>query len=80
MSRRTRFPIRRFAAVASIALLGSIPVAGTASAGQGPVCEDNEEPVCEEPPPPPPTPLAPSGRGWLTVYEVVFVEFAQLSR
>lgn len=66
MSHRTHRRSRRVAGLVSIAATASIALTGTARAGQGPVCEDNEEPVCEEPPPPPSPPSSP--RGFVTVY------------
>lgn len=63
MSQRNR--LHRITAVASIAAMSTIAFGGTASAGQGPVCEDNEEPVCEEPPAPTPTAHT---QGHLTLY------------
>ncbi len=68
MSHRNRTRSRRVAGLFAIAALSSIAMTNTVHAGQGPICEDNEEPVCEEPPPPPPSPRS-HAHGFITIID-----------
>ena len=71
MSRRVITRLKRIAAVTSIAVVGGFAVGASAvHAGQGPICEDNEKPVCEEPPPPPPSSPVSQPQGHITVFPV----------
>jgi len=71
MSRQISTSLQRIAAVTSIAVLCGIALStGAVHAGQGPICEDNEEPVCEEPPPPPPSNQFNPSIGYVTVIPV----------